>query len=695
MADTPLTDYNSPTGIKNDIFIAVAVIAIVFSFIIPLPPFILDILMSFNLVLGILILLIVLYSRDALDFSVFPSILLVSTVFGLALNISSTRLILIQGPNFAGKIVKGFSTFVVGAGGAQGLVIGIIMFSIFIAVQILVITKGATRVSEVAARFALDGMPGKQMAIDAEFSSGVITEEEAQEKKKHLQKSVDFYGAMDGATKFVSGNVKAGMLITLINLIGGLIMGMVFYSLSFRQSLGVYTSLTIGDGLVSQLPALLISVATGMIVTRSISNGTFGKELGEQFSLHARVYWIASCCFILMAFIPGFPWYLLLILGGLTGAFAFYLGQEKKKQENDTRLEKMEKLKKEKESESMLSPLVPLDPISLELGFGLVPLVDEEQGAELLDRISRIRREVAVEMGLVLPQIRIVDNMRLEASDYSIKIRGAEIGRGSVKIGVFMAINPGGEREALSGEETIEPAFGLPAQWIGESEREKAERYGYTVVDSPSIIATHLTELIKKFSADILGRQDVKSMLDKLKEDYSAVVEEVLKVFGLGDIQKVLQGLLREQVSIRNLVIILETMADYGNMTKDVYFHIEKVRQALGRQISNQCADADKKLQVLTVTPEWEQKLIEARSEGNEGPFPALNPEEMQQWITHLRESSQEVQKLGFFPIILCSEAARPLIGASVKHERNMDLTVLSVLEISRDITVEKLGEVG
>jgi flagellar biosynthesis protein FlhA len=503
MADATVTTFRGVFGRQGgDVAIALGVVMIVMMLIIPLPTFLLDLLMAMNLMLSLLVILLVLYNRDPLEFSLFPTVLLISTVFGLALNVSSTRLILGKGAEFDGKIVRAFATFVVGSEGSQGLVIGLIIFIILVAVQFMVITKGATRVSEVAARFALDGLPAKQMAIDSEYSSGAITEEEARNRKKHLDDSVNFYGSMDGSTKFISGTVKVSIVITLVNVIGGLVVGTTIHGEPLQQALQTYVSLTIGDGLVAQVPTLLVSVATGLIVTRSISNGSFGEDVHSQFTRQSRIYFVASAFMIILGFLPGFPWYLMLPLGVITGLLAIRLNRRTAADIASTRTDE----KAEQTEPQEISPVVPLDPISLELGFGLIPLVDKDQGAELLERVTRIRKEAALDLGLVVPRIRIMDNMRLEPAEYAFKLRGTEVGRGTIRMGHFMAINPGGEREKLDGEPTVDPAFGLPATWISEPVREKAERAGYTVVDGPSIIATHLTEILKRHAGEILGR---------------------------------------------------------------------------------------------------------------------------------------------------------------------------------------------
>jgi len=679
---------------KSDLFVAIGAVAVVMMLIIPLPSVMLDVLMALNLVLNLIILLIVLYTKKATDFSVFPTLLLVSTVFGLALNVSSTRLILSKGMEFDGKMIRAFSTFVIGKGGTEGLMIGFVIFIIIIAVQAMVITKGSTRVAEVAARFTLDAMPTKNMAVEAEYNAGAITEEEARARKADIQREADFYGAMDGATKFVSGNVKIGIVITVINLVVGLIFGMIFRGEPFMSALGTYAALTIGDGLLSQLPSLFVSVATGLIVTRSVSDGTFGSDIMTQFSRNSRVYLVGAATLLVIGFLPGFPWYVLIpMAGGL-----FYVGWRLRKTESATfkkTLEKAEQKEKDRpgENPAEISPVVPLDPLSLELGYGLIPLVDKDKGAELLERVTRIRRESALDLGLVVPRIRIIDNMRLEPSEYCFKIKGVEVARGRIRMGWYLGINPGGVTEDLPGEKTTDPTFGLPAIWIAEENRERAERAGYTVVDPPSIIATHLTEIIKRHASEILGRQEVQSIVDTIKKDYPAVVEEVTKLCSIGEMQKVLQGLLREQVSIRNMVVILETLADYRPVTKDTTVLVEKVRQALSRQICLQYVDDNRTLHVLTIEPPLVQKIVDSRVDTVNGPIAALEPAVQRAWIRSLSRSVASVQQAGYLPIILCPEEARILVKSSSEREIP-DLVVLSVPEISNDIQVEAIGEI-
>ncbi len=677
-----------------DLFVAVAVIVVVMMLIVPLPTLLLDVLMAVNLLLSFLILLIVLYTPRAIDFSSFPSVLLVSTVFGLGLNVSSTRLILSKGIEFDGRMVKAFSTFVVGSSGTEGVVIGFVIFIILIAVQTVVITKGATRVAEVAARFTLDGMPMKQAGIEAEYNSGAITEEEARKRKMEVQQESDFYGSMDGATKFVSGNVKIGIFITVINLVVGLIFGMVFRSEDFATALQTYASLTIGDGLLAQLPSLLISFATGLIVTRSASDGktTLGENFKREFTQNAWIYYIAGFTMAVIGILPGFPWYVLIPMGGSL----IYLGWRFTSLEKAAaqRLQAKDKEKqKASSSPSGISPVVPLDPLSLELGFAIIPLLDETKGGDLKERIGRIRSELGLDLGLVVPPIRMLDNIALEPNEYSFKIRGVEVDRGRLRMGWYMCMNTGGVSEEIPGEKTTDPAFGLPAIWITEDNREKAERAGYAVVDPPTIIATHLTEMIKSRAAEILGRQDVQSILDTLKKDYPSVVEETVKAFTTGEIQKVMQGLLREQVSVRNTVAILETMCDFASVTKKADILVEKVRQRLGRQICQQYIDDKKTLHVITIEPSFLERLAASRVDTVNGPVAALEPVDHRNWISSLSASIASVQDKGYMPIILCPEAVRILVKASTEREMP-NLVVLSVPEIDKEIRVESLGEI-
>ncbi len=681
-------------GKISDLAVPIAIIAVVMMMIVPLPTLLLDTLMATNLLLALVILLIVMFTSRAIDFSVFPTMLLISTVFSLSLNISSTRGILTKGMDFDGQLITAFGTFVVGQDGTEGLIIGLVMFIILIAVQAFVITKGASRIAEVAARFTLDAMPMKQAAVEAEYNAGALNEEEARQRKMDVQREADFYGSMDGATKFVSGNVKIGIFITIINLVVGIVMGMMRGE-SFNQAIGVYAKFTIGDGLLSQIPSLLISVATGLIVTRSVSDGTstLGVDVKKQFAQNAFVFYVAGATMALMGFIPGFPWYILVPMGiGL--AFIGYRLQNMEKKSFEAKLQKeKEKQQTKGSSPAEISPIVPLDPLSLELGTALVPLVDKEKGAELLERVTRIRREFALDLGLVVPRIRITDNISLEHTSYSFKVKGIEVGSSYIRMGWYMCMNTGSVTEELHGESTRDPAFGLPAIWLPETDRAKAERVGYVVVDAPTIIATHITELIKAHASEILGRQEVQSIVDTLKKEYPTAVEEATKLFSIGEIQKILQGLLREQVSIRNMVVIFETIADFGAITKKTDILVEKVRQALGRQICQQYSDENKTMHVLTVAQDFLVKLVESKVDTLNGPIAALDPMLQRTWIQSLSSSVAMSEGKGYMPIILCPEEARALVKASTIREMP-NLVVLSVPEITNDIKLENLGEV-
>ncbi|MCL2295256.1 MAG: flagellar biosynthesis protein FlhA [Spirochaetes bacterium] len=678
---------------KNDVFVAAGVIVTIAMMLIPLPTWMLDTFQAFNLMLALLIVLLVLFTRHTTDFSVFPTLLLVFTVFNLALNVSSTRLILAHGPDFDGQLIRAFSRFVVGTAGPEGLVIGFIIFIILIAVQYIVITKGATRVAEVAARFTLDGMVQKQMSIDAELASGALTEEEAMAKRKRLQKELDFYSTMDGASKFVSGNVKIGILVIFINIIGGMIVGMVYRNETFGSALANYISLTIGDGLVCQFPMLLVSTATGIIVTRSISDGTFASDITNQFSQVTLIYWIAAVFLLIMALLPGFPALVLIPMALLTGFTGYRISRKKIAADAIQMAEKREEKQKE-ESAFEIPGIEPLDPLSLELGYGLIPLVDKEKGADLLERITRIRKETAAELGLIVPKIRVRDNMKLEPSEYCFKIKGVEIGKALIRLSHYLAIDSGGIEDPIAGEKTVDPAFGLPAIWINEKDRERAEQAGYLVVDPPSIIATHLTGIIKKHAAEILGRQEVKSIIDSFSDKYSAITDEIKKGLSTGEIQKVLQNLLKEQVSIRNMVAILETLVDFSSLSKDITFLTEKARQALGRQICLQYADEDKKLNVVTINPALETKIIESKVDTVDGYVAVLDREFLSLFMNTITNLFMGFRDYNKTIVILTSEESRILVRKSIERELP-GIAVISAKELTEDIKIDVLGEIN
>ena len=689
-------------------YIACAVIMVIAMIIIPLHmlPFLVDVLLIFNLIFSLLILLNVLYSNKPTEFDIFPTLLLASTIFGLGINITTTKAILSEGANLNVSMIHAFSSFVVGgAQGNQGVVIGFIIFIIIIALQAIVITKGATRVSEVAARFTLDSMPVKMMAVDNEFSSGAISEEESQRKKTEIQKESNFYGAMDGASKFISGNVKLGILITVVNIIGGIIVGMVFKNEPLTDpngggALNTYIRFAIGDGLLSQIPALLVSTAMGIIVTRAAATGDLSEQVMEQlFRRGSNIYWICAAVLFFLGVIglatSSFPWQVLIPMAALFALHAFRTGRAQKQEAYNK--EVMEKTKDTKDEKAVEYPaVVPLDALSLELGYGLVPLVEKEKGAELLERVQAVRRQCAIDLGLVIPMVRIIDNSILDPSEYCFKIKGVDSGRGKIRLGYYLCINPGTAVSEIEGEKTVDPAFGLPATWIEQERRDEAERAGYTVVDPPSIIATHLTEIIRRHAADILGLQNTQTILDTLQKEYPTVVAEALRErdgrgMRVTDIQKILHGLLRERVSIRNMVSILEAIADYAPHSKNIWFLVEKARQALASQICHQYADEDRRLRVLTIDPVLEQKIIDARYETPNGLVCALDPPTQKTWIRAVAKAVSAVKEKGWMPVILCSESARYLVKNSTDRELP-DLAVLSVPEIVQDIIPEAVG---
>lgn len=668
---------------KGDILMGIGVISIVMMLIIPLPTFILDFLMAVSILVGLLILMIVMFVHRSFDFSVFPSLLLVSTVFRLALNVSSTRLILLQGASFDGKIVRTFGDFVV----SGNYVVGFIIFIILIAVQYIVITKGATRTAEVAARFTLDAMPGKQMSIDSDLSNGLITETEARTRREEIRKEADFYGAMDGASKFVQGDVKVGIVITLINIIGGFIIGMVQRGEPFELALRTYTLLSIGDGLVSQIPSLLITTATGIIVTRAVSNENLGDQLGEQLGSQPRALYITAGALGVAILIPGFPKIPLILLSVGMASLAYFLTQAQDEAKEHEAIEAKEASVKDSKPESVL-PLIQVDPLEVEIGYNLIPLVDPEQGGTLLERITNIRRRSALDMGLIVPPIRIRDNMELEPEVYSILIKSVEVATGKLQVGKLMAMDSGDIKEKIDGVEFIEPVFNLNAIWIEPDNRDFAESKGYTVVDCPTIVATHLTEIIKRHADEILGREEVQKLINNIKNDYPAVVKEIDEKIKLGEIQKVLQNLLRERISIRNMVTILETLATYADYTREPGVLTEYVRAALSRQITGAYLAEDNVLSVITVDPEIENIIRESIHEDPiEGRIAGMDPDTHGIIITSLLEAYQRASKMGFTPVYLVSPQIRSVMFALLEREVQAPV-VLAYNEISKNVKV-------
>ena len=679
--------------------VAIGAIMVIFVIIIPLPTALLDFFMALNLIFSLIILLIVLFVDKPMEFTVFPSLLLVSTIFGLALNVSSTRLILTYGEKFNGKMIAAFSQFVIGSTGNQGLVIGFVVFIILIAVQAFVITKGATRIAEVAARFALDFNNTRSMSIEAEYNAGVITEAEARKKKEELQRSTDFYGAMDGASKFVSGNVKIGIFITVLNIVAGLIVGIVFRQEEFTKAMQMYTRFTIGDGLLAQLPSLFISVATGLVVTRSASTGSFGKDITDQFARNSTVYYIAAITLTVMAVLPGFP-SIILILIALSLAFLGWRLQttkvtraQKEQAAKEAQAASEKAAKTETDDTKAVSPY---DDLSLQFGYGLIPLVDEKRGSDLVPRVKRIRKEIALETGLVMPVIRMMDAMNLPPDEYCITIQGAEVARSKIRMGAYLAVNPGNVQDEIPGEPTLDPAFGLPAIWISESNQAAAERAGYTVIDPPSIIATHLTQVIKTHADDILSRQMVSNILDSAKKLNPIVVEEIQSndKLTLGDLQTVFKCLLRENVSIRNTTAILETISDYRRITGDMYLIAEKVRQRLGRQIVQQYLGEDKALRAFMVDSAFFQTVLASRIDTLTGPQPAIDTESKKAWLRAVQNAYNNfnAQFVGI-AVILVPEEGRLLIKRLLEYEMPM-VPVLSVPEIPKDVSVIGMGNI-
>ncbi len=669
----------------SDIYIVLGVVLIIVMMILPLPPTMLDILLATNITLGLLVLLLTMNVNEALEVAIFPSLLLVTTLFRLGLNISTTRLILLHAE--AGQIIQAFGTFVVGG----NYIVGFVIFVILVVIQFIVITKGAERVAEVAARFTLDAMPGKQMSIDADLNSGLITEAEARQKRRNIEREADFYGSMDGATKFVKGDAIAGIIITLINVAGGLAIGMGQLGMAFDEAVQRYTLLTVGDGLVSQIPALLISTSTGIIITRAASEGNMGQDLNKQLFSNPKVLFIACGVLLFFAVVPGLPTLPFFVLSTMMGSLGYILYQTARQQQDEEEAEQaQEEIEETKKPESVLS-LLQVDQIELEIGYSLIPLVDQEQGGDMLERITMIRRQCALELGMVVPIIRIRDNLQLDPDQYVVKIKGIEVGGGELMINHYLAMDSGGVTEAVSGIPTKEPAFGLDALWVDEETRDKAELAGYTVVDPPSVLATHLTEIIRSHAHELLGRQEVKTLVDGLREEYPAVVEELIPdQLSLGEVQKVLQNLLKEGIPIRNLITILETLADTAPVTKDVDFLTEYVREALARQISGMYRE-NGVLSVLTLDQQWEDTVASGMEHTERGIVVSMDPRLLQQLLVQISESIEQTTMS--YPVLLVSPNIRMALRRLT--ERSIPkLVVLSYNEISADMQVQSVGTV-
>lgn len=672
----------------SDILVAAAVLGMVLMMIIPVPTVLLDFLLTINITLSLIILLVSMYNNEPLQFSSFPSVLLITTLFRLSLNVSSTRLILLNG--HAGDIIETFGSFVLGG----NPVVGFIIFLILVVIQFIVITKGAERVAEVAARFTLDAMPGKQMSIDADLNAGIINDREATVRRQRIQSEADFYGAMDGASKFIKGDAIAAIVIVLINIIGGFAIGVLQKKLSLLDALDTYTILTVGEGLVAQIPALLISTATGITVTRAASSDiSLGQELSTQLMTRPRALAIASGALAGMAILgmPRIPFFTLAAILGVT-AYAMKKNQEEQKiklieQQQD---EEVEEIKK---PENVMSLLM-VDVLEIEMGYSLIPLVDANQGGDLLDRVVMIRRQCALELGVVLPPIRMRDNMQLKPNSYSIKIKGVEVAGGELMPDHYLAMSSGLTEEGIPGLDTMEPAFGLPAKWISANLREQAELAGYTVVDPSSVVATHLTEVIKSHAHEILGRQDVQNLLEHVRKTHPAVVEELVPgMLTVGEVQKVLSGLLRERVPVRDLVTIMETLADHARATKDNDTLVEYVRQALARNIIKQYVDDKDTLNVITLDPAVEQVIRDSVQYTEHGSYVAMDPDTAQSIFQSLTETIDQVTSRGHQAIILCAPMVR-IYFKKLTEKLVPNLVVLSYNELEGRINVQSLGVV-
>lgn len=674
----------------SDVLIAVAIVIIVVMMIIPLPTLLLDLLICLNITIALLVVMSVIYNKEALDLSIFPSLLLVTTLFRLALNISSTRLILLDG--YAGEVITAFGNFVVGG----NPVVGFIVFIILVGINFIVITKGSERVAEVSARFTLDAMPGKQMAIDADLNQGAITDAQAKVRREKIQHEADFFGAMDGASKFVKGDAIAAIVIMLINISGGFVIGMLQRNLSALQALQQYTLLTVGEGLVSQIPALLISTATGLIVTRAGAEGNLGADMVSQLFRNDRIFFILSGVLAFFAIVPGLPGIPFSVLAVL----CFFIGRALKQgtaataaQEAKTEKSVQQQQKKKATSPENIVSLLQVDPMELEIGYSLIPLVDTGQGGDLLDRIVMIRRQCALELGLVVPTIRIRDNIQIKPNAYIIKLKGVEIAKGELMLDHYLAMNSGTVFEEVPGIETTEPAFGLPALWIPESEREQAELNGYTVVDAVSVLATHLTEVIKSHAAEILGRQEAQNLVDNLKKTNKALVEEVVPdLLTVGEVQKVLQNLLAERISIRDMETIFEVLSDYARATKDTEILTEYVRHAMARQIT-QANVQNGQLPCVTLDPALENRIAGGVQRTDRGSYVSLDPDSMKKLVDSLNNELQKLTNMGYQPIVLTSPAVRLYFRKLV--ERSVPgIIVLSQAEIEQNVEIQILGVV-
>jgi flagellar biosynthesis protein FlhA len=677
---------------NSDVLMALSVVGMLVVMVIPIPTLLLDVFLSFNITFSIVVLLVAMYTVKALEFSVFPSLLLITTLLRLSLNVASTRLILLhgnEGTAAAGQVIKAFGSFVVGG----NYVVGLVVFLILVVINFVVITKGATRIAEVAARFTLDAMPGKQMSIDADLNAGLITDVEARQRRSEISREADFYGAMDGASKFVRGDAIAGIVITLINIVGGLVIGVLQQGMSLASAAQNYTLLTIGDGLVSQIPALIVSTGAGMVVTQAASDSHLGSDMISQLTRHPRAVAIASGVLIFFGFIPGLPTLPFIVLGCLAGGLAYTTFENQK-----TILVRDEEGRESVDQERSLErveELLPLDLLELEVGYGLIPLVDKEQGGELLERVKSIRRQFALEMGVIVPPMHIRDNLQLKPNQYSVIIKGVEIAGGELMPGYYLAMNPGDVKAEIEGIPTKEPAFGIPALWIGEQDKEKAQIAGYTVVDLSTMIATHISEVLKAHAHELLGRQEVQSLLDTLSVNHPKVIEELIpNLLSLGGVQKVLQNLLKEHVSIRDLLTVVETLADYAPITKNLDILTEYVRQRLSRSITKLYETPEGELALMTLDTEIEELISNAVQHTEHESYLSLEPALAQKIISQLTKSIEKFTSMNFQPLILCSPGVRPQLKRLTERFLST-LVVLSHNEIDKRVKLKSLGVVS
>lgn len=673
----------------RDLSVLVSVILIVAMLIIPFPTWLLSILILINITLALLVLLTTMNMREPLEFSIFPSLLLLLTLFRLGLNVSTTRSILSTGE--AGGVVHTFGTFVVGG----NIIVGLVVFLILIIIQFIVITKGAERVSEVAARFTLDAMPGKQMSIDADLNAGMISEQQARERREKVSREADFYGSMDGASKFVKGDAIAGIIIVLINLIFGIVIGMMQLGLSFADAASHFSLLTVGDGLVSQIPALLISTATGIVVTRAASDGNLGSDITAQLFAFPKMLYVTGTTIFLLGLFTPISDYLTIPIAGLL-IFGGYMISRTPEPDK----EQLQELEEEIETGEMKSPesvvsLLNVDPIEFEFGYGLIPLADANQGGDLLDRIVMIRRQLAIELGLVIPVVRIRDNIQLQPNEYRLKIKGNEMARGELLLDHYLAMSPGIEDDSIEGIDTVEPSFGLPAKWITEDMKEQAEIFGYTVVDPPSVVSTHITEVIKGNAHELLGRQETKQLIDHLNESYPILVEEVTpNPLSVGEVQKVLAKLLKENVSVRNLPIIFETLADFGKVTSDTDLLTEYVRQALARQITNQFSQAGDSLKVVTLSGKVEKLIADGIQQTEHGNYLSIDPTISQGILESIASQVEQLSLIEQTPIVLCSPAVRMYVR-QLTERYFPQIPILSYNELEANVEVQSVGVVN